>query len=88
MNVQETSHNALASLPARRLNALHEQIVTFLRGAGDDGATDEEMQNSLRMPANTQRPRRRELVQHGRVRDSGKRRNTASGTPAIVWVLT
>lgn len=49
------------------------------------GLTDEECQALLQMPPNTQRPRRRELVQAERVRDSGARRTTKSGRKAIVW---
>jgi len=51
-----------------------------------EGLTDEEMQTVLVMGANTQRPRRLELVEAGVVIDSGKRRPTSIGNDAIVWV--
>lgn len=51
------------------------------------GLTDEEGQTITGMGANTWRPRRRELVLLGRVRDSGARRPTASGRLAVVWVV-
>lgn len=54
-------------------------------GARVAGATDEEMSIDLGMPANSLRPRRLELVQEGRVRDSGRRRRLASGNDGIVW---
>ncbi len=49
--------------------------------------TDEEMQERLVMSANTQRPRRVELVQQGWVRDSGLRRPTSTGQDAVVWTF-
>lgn len=48
-------------------------------------ATDEEIQRSLKMDGNTERPRRRELELAGKIVDSGKRRKTSTGSPAIVW---
>jgi hypothetical protein len=50
--------------------------------------TDEELQTDLRMPANTQRPRRVELAAAGYIRDSQQRRATASGAKSIVWEAT
>ena len=48
-------------------------------------ATDEEIQRSLKMDGNTERPRRRELELAGKIVDSGKRRKTSTGSPAVVW---
>ncbi len=48
-------------------------------------ATDEEIHRSLKMEENTVRPRRGELCDAGKVVDSGKRRKTSTGSPAIVW---
>lgn len=48
-------------------------------------ATDEEIQRSLKMDGNTERPRRRELELSGKIVDSGKRRKTSTGSPATVW---
>lgn len=52
------------------------------------GLTDEEIQIRLCMNANTQRPRRVELERKQLVRDSGRRRNTRSGSPAVVWIAS
>jgi hypothetical protein len=49
------------------------------------GLTDEEMQRSLQMNPNTQRPRRIELMMEGKIRNSGKTRKTSSGRPAVIW---
>ncbi len=49
------------------------------------GLTDEQQQNLLAMNPSTQRPRRIELVNAGRVFDSGETRLTRSGRKAVVW---
>jgi hypothetical protein len=54
---------------------------------GTDGLTDEEMQAKTGMNPSTQRPRRCELVEMGKVRDSGSTRRTKSGRKAVVWVI-
>lgn len=50
--------------------------------------TDDELQRSLAMNPNTQRPRRVELVEGGYIEDSGERRKTPSRSDAIVWQVT
>jgi hypothetical protein len=81
----ETSRAAAAAIrpDAGRLRQLVLQAIVE---RGTIGATDEEIQNALGLPGNTQRPRRRELEQVGLIRDSGQRRPTSSGRRAIVWV--
>lgn len=51
------------------------------------GLTDEQIQWQLDMPANTQRPRRVELVKAGLIKDSGRTRPTLGGDQAVVWVV-
>ena len=51
------------------------------------GLTDEQIQFQLDMPANTERPRRVELVAAGLIKDSKERRKTLSGDLAVVWVV-
>jgi hypothetical protein len=81
-----TTSAAAARSIAPRIGDLHRRIIAWLRGH-PQGATDEEMQDDLDMPANTQRPRRRELQLAGYVEDSGKTRLTRSGRNAVVWRL-
>ena len=50
--------------------------------------TDEQIQRWTALPANTERPRRVELVRGGWVTDSGQRRKTEAGLEAVVWTLT
>jgi hypothetical protein len=52
------------------------------------GRTDDEIEVLLDMRHQTASARRRELVQQGKVKDSGLTRKTRSGTPATVWVVT
>lgn len=82
-------HSATSRAAAKRIKGrvgpLHLQVEAYLRQTG--GATDEEMQAGIPMPANTQRPRRCELMEWGRVVDSGWRRNTQAKREAVVWKL-
>jgi len=75
---------ALSIVP--RIGDLHREIMAWLRDH-PQGSTDEEMQDGLDMPANTQRPRRRELQLAGYIEDSGRTRLTRSGRNAVVWRL-
>lgn len=68
-----------------KMNALQERVYRFLVFMGSHGATDEEMQESLRMNPSTQRPRRVELVEKKLVVDSGMKRPTKGNHPATVW---
>ena len=81
----ETSRAAAEAI-ASKAGTIRRVILDFLVGLGDHGATDEEIQTGLVMGANTQRPRRVELVRAGLVVDSGKTRPTLSGKAAVVWV--
>ena len=79
-----TSMQAADALDAKRLNALHRQVLAFLRQRGDLGATDEEMQLGIPMAPSTQRPRRVELARRGLLVEAGVRKTT-SGRNANVW---
>lgn len=77
-----TSRQAAAKI-APSCNELQARVLAFIRAHG--GATDNEIQDGLEMNPSTQRPRRVELVAKGLVRDSGRKRATGSGRPAVVW---
>lgn len=62
------------------------QVLRYIHNSG--GATDEEIQDALRMNPSTQRPRRRELQLQGTVVDSGNTRLTRSKRRAVVWIDT
>jgi len=63
------------------------KVLQFIASKGAYGATDEEIQDGLRMRANTQRPRRVELVDMGWIEDSGQTGRTQSGRQCVVWCL-
>jgi hypothetical protein len=81
----ETSRAAAERIKSR-IGPLHAEVVEFLKSHAG-GATDEEMQRDIPMPANTQRPRRVELTEMGRIVDSNRRKLTRSKRHAVVWVL-
>ena len=51
-----------------------------------DGATCDEIEQTLELTHQTASARVRELAQAGTIRDSGERRLTRSGRKAIVWI--
>lgn len=65
---------------------LRNAVLLSIAARGDYGATDEELQVALSMNPSTQRPRRVELCDAGKVADSGRTRRTRSGRAATVWV--
>lgn len=86
-------HNAPAgtsSVAADRISDhatdLRARILIFIVEQGPHGATDDEGEAVLGIKPQTYTPRRGELVALGLVVDSGRRRKTASGRPAAVWV--
>lgn len=80
--IQETSREAFrrSDVPGDKT-----RVLARLRALGRTGATDEELQKHLGK-LHRQCPPRFYLVQDGLVEDSGRRRLTESGRPAIVWV--
>ena len=84
--IRETSLEANEQINPKK-PTLRSLVLGYIAANGDNGATDEEIQTAMKMPANTQRPRRRELEQRRLIKDSGKRRKTISNHDAIVWVV-
>lgn len=66
--------------------SLRGQVLAFMRQAGTQGATDEEIQVAMEMNPSTQRPRRIELLGMGLIANSGETRLTRSGRRAVVWI--
>lgn len=80
-----TSRQA-ASAIAPHTGKLAGQVLDYIRGCGERGATDPEIAAGLQMLSDTARARRCELTDRGLVRDSGRKRPTAHGRAAAVWV--
>lgn len=65
---------------------LRERVFKYIHKCGTYGATDDEVQVALNMNPSTQRPRRIELLNQGRVYRTNMKRKTRSGRGAVVWV--
>lgn len=81
-----TTSLAAAQSIAPYARTLREKLYAYLLAQGIHGATDEQCQDALDMPASTERPRRLELKEAGRVCQSGEIRATKSGRSAVVWI--
>lgn len=66
------------------MSETHMRILSALR-ASLAGMTDEDLELVLGIEPNTLRPRRRELMMQGKVKDSGLTRMSRSGKPCVVW---
>lgn len=84
--VYETRRKA-AEFIANLKPGKRKEVYDFLLQRGDQGATDQEIQDALQMGESTQRPRRKELEEADVICASGRTRPTRSGLPAVVWVV-
>lgn len=75
-----------ARMIAPHVGTLRARILAFIEAQGPAGATDDEGELALGIKPQTYTPRRGELAALGWIRDTGRRRNTASGRPASVWI--
>ena len=81
-----TSEAAAEQVNPIDARVLREKVFQLIKCSGHKGVTDEEIQDTLNLPGNTQRPRRWELShKEGRIRRSGTRL-TKTGRQANVWV--
>jgi len=62
------------------------RVLEYIRSQGTFGATDDECQAALNMGGSTQRPRRVELFQQGKICMAPAMRRTRTGRNANVWV--
>lgn len=82
-----TSAEAAAKLPRWRLAGRRLEVLLWISGRGELGATDEEGQAATGLDGNSWRPRRGELSRCGLLDKRGERM-VASGNAAEVWVIT
>lgn len=80
----EAAHAARESGSAARCR---EIVFAVISAAGNTGMTDEDIAIAARLPGNTCRPRRVELLDAGRIIEAGKRK-TLSGRNACVWMVS
>jgi hypothetical protein len=74
---------AAAALP--KTGTQRAKVLEAIRQAGPAGKTDQEIATLLGLAENSVWPRRLELADDGLIVDSGDRRGTSTGNPAIVW---
>lgn len=76
-----------AALESARLSAPTQRarILLFLQERGAQGATDDEIQATLGLSGDTERPRRQELETRHLVMCGNDTRPTRKGKPATVW---
>jgi len=86
MTTRKTSIGAKVAGRKKRV-IQRQKVFAHLLRKGEYGATLQEMEMGIPMPGNTLRPRRKELETRGFVMDSGRKRNTVDGNPAIVWII-
>lgn len=85
----DTSEMAARMVSNRAKN--ERRIIAALLDASvqrkEDGLTDDQLERALGGLHQTVSAARRGLVLKGLVKDSGRRRMTRTGRPAVVWVL-
>jgi len=87
-SVPVPTSEAAAEAIAPKADTLRRAVLEHIQKCGEDGATDEEIQDALSMSGDTERPRRWECQRAGLIRDSGRTRAVKSGRAAVVWVAT
>jgi hypothetical protein len=76
----------IAARMAEGFRVNHEnRIYAFLRDCGHYGATDQEIEDALGIPGNSERPARRQLEKDRRVKRTKRIRFTRAKRPAIIW---
>jgi hypothetical protein len=81
--VRDTSIEALRSLDANTITRNRLRVLHLIATTG--GAICDEIEVALRMPHQSASALITRLSRQGRLRDTGDRRPTRSGRPAIVW---
>ncbi len=83
-------HSATSRAAASKIDARtgRKLVLDFLLECGEQGATDEQIQQATGLDGSTERPRRISLVADGFVIDSGRERKTEHGRNAVVWRAT
>lgn len=83
----DTSRLAAADI-RRSAGQLRVRVLGYVATFDEHGATCSEVEQALGMLHQSASARIRELVQGGYLTDSTKRRDTAHGRKAVVWVPT
>ena len=85
-NHPETSQQTLA-MYIGKTGTLREMVYNAIDGRGVEGATDDELEIELARSHQSVSGARNTLMKDGLLEDSGLRRTTRYGNPAIVWYI-
>lgn len=80
MTSRAAADAAAQAAPTQRLRVLYYLLV--------HPDTDDGIACTLKLPINSARPRRNELMEYGLIEDSGRTRDTRHEQPAVVWQVT
>lgn len=83
-NAPQTSRDAARTLHAPTREEHYRLILAALASA-PEGLTDQELQDVTGIGESSERPRRGELAEQGRIVLTGKKRKTRAGKVADVW---
>lgn len=83
----ETSKQA-AKRALPRSGTDRRAVFEYVVRCGGVGATDDEIERTLGMSHQSASARRNSLAADGWLVNSGRKRNTRTGSPAAVWVLS
>ena len=84
--MRATSIAAMVKAEPKR-DSYRGRVYQYLVDQQEKGATDQEMQEALKMAGDTLRPTRGSLLKNGLIYDSGKTRQNENGNACIVWVV-
>lgn len=87
IDAPDTSVSVHRKMALKAGKANHEVFFTIL-DAGINGYTDDELELRLERAHQSVSATRRGLVRMGYLEESGRKRETRYGNPAIVWVVT
>lgn len=82
----ETAHQVAFTFDAVA-ETIQQRILAELKGLGRGGMTTHALAAVLGLELVTVSPRMKPLVTAGLVRDSGRRSESPSGRPRIIWVI-
>jgi len=83
-NAQRTSIAAAANI-LPRTGSLRRKVYEHILAQGLRGATDQEIENTLKIDGNTIRPTRLSLWKDGYIIDTGTTRKNNNNNECIVW---
>ena len=86
-NDPDTSHAAAAAI-APVTGKIRQEVYAYAVERGPDGFIDDELEEAFPDAAySSYRKRRGELVEAGRIVDTGKRRPNPRGRQCVVWAV-